>query len=687
VPVLAPVLLAAATAVPWTPAVALLDGRCGADEYVDAAVVGLGGDQRALLRRDARRVWVCIPLRPDSLGTMDLLVVTPLEAAPVRLHVSAQAGESTLQDGAWPPAPWWNARGWAAPWVAFDGFDGDGGTRKARFAPSAARELALDVARFGEGVWRFRIELRHARDESGQSVAVVHPEGSSDRDPSAWATLDTGRAGRASAPRAAASVGYRRIHVVDRSRSTPEGEPGPGHVAVDVWYPSPAASAGRALTAGELGTPEVEAAAAELRRWGGRPTDPLQIARWLASPLEGVSCRAPLPAASVPWIVLSSPLPAWGHAALAASLARAGIAVGHVRTTAWRDLGAVASELPRLLPFLDPSRLGVASYGSSASAALLFAAHHDAIAGIATVDGSETWKAPALRLERHPEFDPSRLTVPFLRIAAAGRAGEDRRLFAAATRLEGEEILAEGLSPGEHFASLALSSLALDPSFPLAALGPSAADVRAAPAVAARAVATFFAARFGHPSPAEAALPPGFRRVPIVALPGPAVRHDGRLDEALWERADVHRLARGGAPAAGVRIAHDAHYLYVAVDRGQPGRFSSEIVVGPDTGDRAAWTPQDWWLHASHSVCESRGSYGDFDGCGRAVAWTVTRSQGDADGQSAEYAVAWRKLGFERPPAGIRIGVRLVDERGPAVWPETVDPRLPSTWATIVLSP
>ncbi|MET0554687.1 MAG: hypothetical protein ABW221_16725 [Vicinamibacteria bacterium] len=693
-PVFAWLLAAAAPLVvpiPWTAADALLDGRCTSDEYADAAVVDLGADQRALLRRDASRLWVCIPLRPDSLGTMDLFLVTPRETTPVRLHVSAQAGESTLRDGEWPDAPWWNARGWAAPWVAFDGFDREGAGRRARFAPSAARELALDLARFGEGLWRFRIELRHARDAGGRTVAVAHPYGSSDRDPAGWATLDTGGAGRAPAP--SAGVGYLRVHVADRSRSSSV------RVPVDAWYPSPAEAAGAAPTVGALASAaggcgaaepspqSVEAAVSELRRWGGRPADPPAIARWLAAPLEGVSCGAALPAAAVPWVVLASPLPAWGHASLAAALARSGIAVAEVRSTSWRDLAAVASELPRLLPFLDASRLGVASFGGAASAAVLFAAQHDAVAGIATIDGSETWRTPAQRLERHPEFDASRLTGPYLRVAAAGRAGEDRRILAAATRLAGEEILIDGLSPSDHFAPLGLSSLARDASFPGEVLGEAATDVRAVTSFGERRVVAFFAERFGGPPPADEALPPGVRWAPIAGLPAPAIQHDGGLDESLWARTDAHSLFREGAPAGAVRVASDAHYLYVAVDRGRPGRFSTELVVGPDTASRASWTPDDWWMHASQSVCESRGSYGAFDGCGRAVAWTVTRSQADAGGRAAEYAIAWRKLGLAGPPAGLRIGVRLVDDQGPAVWPRPLDPLVPSTWAIVDPSP
>lgn len=669
---LAAFLAATAVAVPWTPADALLDGRCGTEEYADAASVDLGADQRLLFRRDARRLWLCVPLRPDSLGTMDLLVVTPREPAPVRLHVSAQAGESTLRDGAWPEQAWWNQRGWAAPWVALSGFEGG----KPRFAPSAAREVALDLARFGEGVWRVRLELRHARDAGGASVSTVFPAGTSGVDPAGWAALDTGSSGRP--PAAAPGVGFRRLVVTDRARAS--------EVPVDFWYPSQEDRVARPVSAADLtsGTcggavsaEAVEAAASELRKWGGATVGADALARWLAEPLDGVSCGAPLPAASVPWVVLASPLPGWGHATLGPSLARSGVALAHVRTTASRDLGAVAAELPRSLPFLDPDRVGVAGFGGASPAALLFAMGRAGVAGLASVDGAELWRSPASRLERHPDYDPSRLSMPFLRVVAAGRADEDRRVDAAATRLEGEEIRVDGLSPSAYFAPLALSSAAR--VFPGAVVGAP----RTASALVDGRVTAFFAACFGESSASSDALPPGARRVPIRALADPAVRHDGRLDEPLWTRAEPHAFARHGS----VRLASDQHYLYVAVDRGSPGRFSTEVVVGPETEARPSWSARDWWLHASQSVCESRGAYGDFEGCGRAVAWTVTRSQADPYGRAAEYAVSWRKLGLDGPAARVRIGVRLVDEAGAAAWPEGLDPAVPATWADVPLTP
>lgn len=179
----------AVTVVPSGPAV-LLDGRCDRDEYHQAAVVEIGPEQVAYLMRSGPFAALCVPLRPPGLGTLDLYLVTPGQPVPINLHVSAQVGERWRVGESWTAEAWWNHQGWAANWVPFEGFAGEGENRRARFGSSSARELLLDLGRFGFGRWRYRLEVRHVTGADGVERDLVYPSESSTLSPAGWAELE-----------------------------------------------------------------------------------------------------------------------------------------------------------------------------------------------------------------------------------------------------------------------------------------------------------------------------------------------------------------------------------------------------------------------------------------------------------------------------------------------------------------
>lgn len=166
----------------------LLDGACTEPAWRSAAVTPIGGGLELKAMADANFLFLCIPLPPQSFGTLDLYL-DDAAAAPVNLHVSAQTGERTRTDEGWPEWTGFNNYDrWYSPPVAFSGFQAaPDGTSAVGFADSAARELQLDRARFSAERWRIAIQVRalHA-DRSG---AVDFPASVDINDPASWAEL------------------------------------------------------------------------------------------------------------------------------------------------------------------------------------------------------------------------------------------------------------------------------------------------------------------------------------------------------------------------------------------------------------------------------------------------------------------------------------------------------------------
>jgi hypothetical protein len=169
----------------------LLDGRCGDSEWTGAARTPLGNGVTLLAQDNGAAVQLCLLLPPDSLGTYDLY----LEDGAGKLHnfhSSAQVGERTFANGAWPDWSWGNHGGWYGPPVPFRGL----GTRPdgrptTVFASEPSRELEIRKARFGLGKhWRMMIQVRAlGPDRSG---SVTFPATAKPEMPESWGQASVG---------------------------------------------------------------------------------------------------------------------------------------------------------------------------------------------------------------------------------------------------------------------------------------------------------------------------------------------------------------------------------------------------------------------------------------------------------------------------------------------------------------
>ncbi len=106
----------------------------------------------------------------------------------------------------------------------------------------------------------------------------------------------------------------------------------------------------------------------------------------------------------------------------------------------------------------------------------------------------------------------------------------------------------------------------------------------------------------------RALLPASFSLTSRPALPPPAIRTDGRLDEPIWTSSRT----LPNASTVRVQVGDDCDYVYVAVVPARSTPFITEVFVrtaeAGATGTGAA--PSPLLLHASASLCWVFGAPG-----------------------------------------------------------------------------
>lgn len=174
--------------VPSTDAPVLLDGRCEGDEWRRASRAPIRDGMELLLQQNASQLMLCVPLPPDSYGTMDLYVGSRTVPIPMNLHASAQVGERQRGVSGWPEWVFGNQRDWYSPPVALSRATVTDGKPRLTFGAVMAREVVIDKSKFGNGPWRLMIELRAlGADKQG---SAQFPAAATSDDPAGWAIVD-----------------------------------------------------------------------------------------------------------------------------------------------------------------------------------------------------------------------------------------------------------------------------------------------------------------------------------------------------------------------------------------------------------------------------------------------------------------------------------------------------------------
>lgn len=159
----------------------LLDGRCDDAEWASASKRELGQGLQLQTLQDKRSVYLCITNPAQGQTTFDLYLET--KDGRINLHSSAQVGERVWNGRDWGRWTWRNHVDWFSPAVPIDRLVGS----ELFFAPAPYRELQLQKSRFGDGPWRFMLEIRQIR--TGERSVVTFPTDADPSKPETWAAL------------------------------------------------------------------------------------------------------------------------------------------------------------------------------------------------------------------------------------------------------------------------------------------------------------------------------------------------------------------------------------------------------------------------------------------------------------------------------------------------------------------
>ncbi len=161
----------------------LVDGKCEAEEWNDAAELSTSKDYKLLFKKTTDYVFICVAPVKEGNFIVDLY----LSAAGGKLHtlhVSAKLGERVLEGAQWKEWTvdwnWWEVRDWWANTLRLVSFE------NRSILPSKAIEFQIGRKRFGGKHWRVMFDFI-----SGGSI--IFPTDASNLKSQTWLDLDLSR--------------------------------------------------------------------------------------------------------------------------------------------------------------------------------------------------------------------------------------------------------------------------------------------------------------------------------------------------------------------------------------------------------------------------------------------------------------------------------------------------------------
>lgn len=165
---------------------ALLDGRCGGDEWDAATKVELPAQASFYVMHDQEYFYICVKATAEDYTVLDLYIEHPETGELHKFHLSAQMGEGILRNNEWEPASAkWDLKGYAGFWVPYSGLEDPENRKNPRFARGTHRQVQISRKKFPGDTWTMMIGVSGIRRE-GERVEIAYPEKAVGTDKSTW---------------------------------------------------------------------------------------------------------------------------------------------------------------------------------------------------------------------------------------------------------------------------------------------------------------------------------------------------------------------------------------------------------------------------------------------------------------------------------------------------------------------
>ncbi len=166
---------------------ALLDGRCGNDEWDAATAINLPLEASIYVMHDDDYFYFCTKGKKEDTNVLDLYIENAQTGHMHKFHLSAQMGESFYDGKEWVKSAKWDLQGYAGFWVPYSGLEDRVNRKNPRFARGTHRQMQISRSKFAGNTWNIMVGLSGIKDKDGQNQALFYPEKAVESDRSTWA--------------------------------------------------------------------------------------------------------------------------------------------------------------------------------------------------------------------------------------------------------------------------------------------------------------------------------------------------------------------------------------------------------------------------------------------------------------------------------------------------------------------
>jgi hypothetical protein len=164
---------------------ALLDGRCGNDEWEAATKIELPAQAFIYLMHDTDYFYFCAKGKAEDYTVLDLYIKHAQTGHLHHFHLSAQMGERVHTEKGWGDSATWDLKDYAGFWVPYFGLEDTENRKGPKFAVGTHRQMQILRNKFSGNTWNMMIGVSAIRHE-GKAAEFVYPEKAVERDELTW---------------------------------------------------------------------------------------------------------------------------------------------------------------------------------------------------------------------------------------------------------------------------------------------------------------------------------------------------------------------------------------------------------------------------------------------------------------------------------------------------------------------
>lgn len=167
---------------------ALLDGKCGGDEWEAATKFDLPAGASLHLMQDNDYFYLCAKGKAEDYTVLDLYIKHPQTEQLHKFHLSAQMGESIFDGKDWSPSAKWDLQDYAGFWVPYFGLEDPDNRKNPKFAKGTHRQIQIVRQKFAGAPWTMMIGVSAIKQE-GENVTLYFPERAREHEVNSWGTF------------------------------------------------------------------------------------------------------------------------------------------------------------------------------------------------------------------------------------------------------------------------------------------------------------------------------------------------------------------------------------------------------------------------------------------------------------------------------------------------------------------